>query len=578
MSAIHWVPFNEHQLALVDPCEVAATFYIGIEQFYHVDPDRAFVNSDPVSVELSKVIELAQPGILEDPETGSQLRPLQDLRLVRATVEVTNHWYPGGEAQTAKLAREVMLGDIGSTESLPRIDSDPPLDGLPASVFAVTVYFDALVAAHPDLQSSFRPYNYVRAAADVNATLLEAALEDAFAFASFWAERSYRLMRNTVQVFTPKILDTRIPYVLSMPHIDSRLAHGEVDNSHRVKVVATETAARMSNSVEHFSDSEDLGPIEGFISAIQEAESAFNRGLYRSAAIMSAAASEHSINTLLQLLRWEDGVEPDKSAEDWEVREGIQARVKNKFASHLGGNWDLTTDGVLKNWAESVAELRNYIAHAGHTPTSKEAQSSIQCAYELQVELSDRVMTERNIGRYTRTAFLLAGNEGLERRKRRTRRVRELQNSKTEPVWIQSSKAWIAQHGHCLRAMRFGWGEAAPSDRDVLLVVRSSDHYISLVEFAKTRGWAREITNPSLVLSHYPKSSLQDLVRRAPVDSSEEYVIIHLMHRQTIPDTCVGPKLPAFRLVPLEQISPRWLFRAEATFQELLEEHFQANK
>lgn len=136
--------------------------------------------------------------------------------------------------------------------------------------------------------------------------------------------------------------------------------------------------------------------------------------------------------------------------------------------------------------------------------------------------------------------------------------------------------AWIEQHGQCLRAARFGWGEATPSERDVLLIVRSSDQRISIIEFAKSLGWAREINNPQVVLSHFPEASLLGLLDRIPNDYSDEYVSIQLKHPQVIPDRHAGPKMPAFRLVPIERISPKWTVRAEAEFREMLSDYFHA--
>lgn len=541
---MEWIERDDTTEVLHDPDELVLTLYLAIEQPLHMPTDLLDVQA--LNPELAELLTSAHPEILEDPETGEQRRPLSELCLIRAEVEYRPATIPISRAATAQLAAEEVGVDIRYAPRLSQLDEEESLE---ASVFVVSVRLNTLVLLRPELRSSFVDYNYLRTSEQVSGNVLEASLEEAILIVSRWTQVSYKLARNTVHLFDSKILDPQIPYVLRRADNDIVLRAGFIKNRPRTTAIRSESLALSLNALDDFDVANRDGPLDEFLMTMQEATSAFNRGLNRSAAVMTATAAESLFNTLLQLLHWEDGVLPDVSAEQWDEFAGIQARVKSEFSPFLGGNWDLSRLGPLNDWAQSVANLRNDVVHGGLTPSDTDVQEAFEKTYGLVTELVDRLTNQRNLNRFTRTAVLLAGNQGLEKRDRRTRRVRNLQEKASEPEWFVCSRNWIAQHLSCLRAKRAGWREE-PSSSEIVLVIRASDGFVAALEHAPEEGWARPILNPEKLVERLPLSGMEGVVKAAKLPGSAAYITLQLAQGEETRGASFGDRFPAYRLVP----------------------------
>lgn len=560
-----WRSIKDNCEALFDPSELSLTFFFGIEQTYFLDPARQLMDIEFLNPNLADIVEKAHPGILYDPEIGAQRRPLSELGIVRGQTSMAVEKLAPLETSTSTMALRHARDADKNFAINPVLSDTEILDSIPASTLISTVYLDSLIACHPELQSSFHPYNYLRQPGQVNADILQIALEDAIMFVAEWTHSAYRLMRNAVHIFTAKVADPYIPYVLHTVDKSQPLSSGVVPNQSRLSSIRNETAPRTANTLEDFQYVDQLGPVSEFLAIAQEAESAFNRGLYRSAAIMSASGAEMLLNTTLQMLHWEDGLTPEESVDAWSAKEGIQARVRKHFPPLLKGNWDLIGGSPIGDWAQHTAELRNKIAHAGHRPTETECRNSLAATYVLHSDLVDRITEDANLNRYTRTAFLLAGNHGLESRGKRARKVRELQDDPSEPTWAQSSAGWIRQHAHCLLAKGHGWPTAGEGATETVLVVRTLDLHISAFERSREHGWAREIYDIPALLEQQPASSLREQIM-SHKGSGLKYITYEIMAADKLSDSAYGPRVAAYQLVPDWRISPKWSLEPQLTF------------
>ncbi|KAB1948264.1 hypothetical protein [Brevibacterium linens] len=538
-----WKELDDGTEVLNEPDELVLTLYLAIEQSLHMP--KKLLDVQVLNPELAELLTSAHPRILKDPATGEQRRPLNELGLIRAEVEYRETTIPVSQSATARLAAEEFGSDIRHAPNLGRLHEKESLE---ASVFVVSIHLNTLVMLRPELRNSFVYYNYLRTAELVSERVLEASLEEAIQIVSRWSQASYKLARNTVHLFGSKILDPQIPYVLQPGDSDNILRAGFVKNRSRTAAIQSERLARTLNTLDDFDVADRDGPLDEFLMTMQEATSAFNRGLNRSAVVMTATAAESLFNTLLQLLHWEKCMLPDDIAEQWDELAGIQARVKSEFSSFLGGNWDLSQPGPLHDWAQRVANLRNDVVHGGLIPSDPEVQAAFETTYGLVTELVDRLTNQRNLNRFTRTAVLLAGNQGLEKRNRWTRRVRNLQEMVSEPDWHACSQNWIAQHLNCLRAKQTGWKEK-PLNCEIILVIRSADGFIAALEHAPDEGWARSVLNPETLVAELP-TSIARVILDAKSPDSAAYITLQIERTRSVQGILFGERLPAYRLVP----------------------------
>jgi hypothetical protein len=190
-----------------------------------------------------------------------------------------------------------------------------------------------------------------------------------------------------------------------------------------------------SSSVSH-------NPLATYLDLDREAFVALRRsGNTRVSVVMAAAAAEVILDRTLLLLQWEEGKTPESAASGW--RDALKTRVELDFSARIGGSWDLTADKPVGRWARKVAAVRNRVVHGGYLPSREEAEEAIEVARELVTFICDRLASEANLKKYTRSAVLLAGNDGLEKRGRRTKAVKMLQNDPTEPQWAPTFGLWF---------------------------------------------------------------------------------------------------------------------------------------
>jgi hypothetical protein len=183
-------------------------------------------------------------------------------------------------------------------------------------------------------------------------------------------------------------------------------------------------------------------PLSAYRELDREAFVALRRsGNTRVSVVMAAASAEVILDRTLLLLQWEEGKTPEAAAGEW--RDALKTRVERDFADRLGGSWDLTADKPVGRWARNVAQVRNRVIHGGYLPSREEAEQAIGAARELVTFICDQLASDNNLRKYTRSAVLLAGNDGLRKRGRYTNAVKRLQANRSEPPWALTFAFWF---------------------------------------------------------------------------------------------------------------------------------------
>lgn len=165
-------------------------------------------------------------------------------------------------------------------------------------------------------------------------------------------------------------------------------------------------------------------------------------GSDRMALVAVASAGEVLLDTTLLHMLWEEHVAPTVAAEYFDRHVGHTARVSRHFPSRLSGGWEPESKTPAGVYLRDVVRLRHRVVHAGHEPSDAEMERAWVALFELERYLGDRLAHQRNLNRYSRTALAWMGENGLRKRRRWTRRVRELMNDSREPNWIETFARW----------------------------------------------------------------------------------------------------------------------------------------
>jgi hypothetical protein len=265
----------------------------------------------------------------------------------------------------------------------------------------------------------------------------------------------YAVTRHPVTALTQNRLPHLVPLVLR------RLR--DVGDSDRTHIGAIEVNRNVWSlmrpvrlSAEQMSDLNaarsqvDSGAFNSYLDLYRDADSAMRQqGDTRSAALLFALSAESLLDEVLLHLKWEEAQTPEQAAASW--IDGLDTRVKREYSSRLGGPWDPKGAGTIGLWTRHVADLRNRIVHGAYIPSSAEAQLARETVDSLLKFLGDQLASQPVLRKYPRTALALLGNAGLERRGAYSRRLRELQDSHTEPIWADTFRRWKEAHSRVRR-------------------------------------------------------------------------------------------------------------------------------
>jgi hypothetical protein len=168
-------------------------------------------------------------------------------------------------------------------------------------------------------------------------------------------------------------------------------------------------------------------------------------------------------------LKWEERKTPEQAADEW--IDGFDSRVKRELPSRLGGNWNFDLTGPVSRWHIEASEVRHRVVHAAYEPTTAEAQAACEAVAELVTFLCDRLASQEQLRRYPRTALALMGENGLSKRGRYSRRLRELQDDPTEPRWDVTFLRWRDTHNRRRRDVTSEPRQPRPENSYLIVVL-----------------------------------------------------------------------------------------------------------
>lgn len=166
-------------------------------------------------------------------------------------------------------------------------------------------------------------------------------------------------------------------------------------------------------------------------------------GDYAAAVVAAHTAGEILFDTILYMMAWEEGT-PYEEAAEWFEKSGLTARLRSHYHSRLAGAWQPDdTRTVLGKWTDSVTKVRGRVVHAGYRPSEWEATVAVNLLGEIGHFVKDR-LAEKCM-KYKRTALLLLGQPGLERRGLYGGQIKKFveEEAGNEDPWIAAYRKWL---------------------------------------------------------------------------------------------------------------------------------------
>jgi hypothetical protein len=169
------------------------------------------------------------------------------------------------------------------------------------------------------------------------------------------------------------------------------------------------------------------------------------------AIIQIATSCEVILDGLIGMTLWERGTAPEEAAETFS--RDLSARVKQVCSSLVGGRWDLRA-GIIGDWYERVAGLRNRVVHAAYQPSDTEVWASLGSADALSNYINDRLFGRAH--QYPITAWVFLGRPGFDQRGGAPKRARSWLDEQTEDITvrIKDYSTWRATVGDSVHRRR----------------------------------------------------------------------------------------------------------------------------
>lgn len=207
-------------------------------------------------------------------------------------------------------------------------------------------------------------------------------------------------------------------------------------------VLPPATPEQVQDIKSHLAASLSHHPLAPYIDRVIDAEHALRLGDTATAVILGQVAAEILLDALLGLLLWDEGELPEAVAEQIFASD-LTLRVRRFYASRLGGDWNQTGAGPVGDWKREIYELRGRVIHGGYEPLREEARQAMASLAGLEEFCKTRLLEQRN--RFPKTALVVLGPDGLERRGGWTRTIRDFAEQHRDNAWLQDYKEWRAQ-------------------------------------------------------------------------------------------------------------------------------------
>lgn len=149
------------------------------------------------------------------------------------------------------------------------------------------------------------------------------------------------------------------------------------------------------------------------------------------------------LDGLLMMSAWDER-RSVKEVARW-VNMPFVKRVLTHLRPRFGGDWHAqTTDNPFDSWLQKVAQLRHKIIHDSYQASEKEARTALDACGRMEDFVKERLVQNRH--KYPRTALIILGGPGLERRGGLDESVLDIaEQSAHEDSWLESYAEYVSE-------------------------------------------------------------------------------------------------------------------------------------
>jgi hypothetical protein len=174
----------------------------------------------------------------------------------------------------------------------------------------------------------------------------------------------------------------------------------------------------------------------------QRAQAGVQGGDFSDAVVDAAISTEILLDAVLSFMLWEERADPAAAATL--LAEPLATRIKTAYHPRLGGVWEPARTSVLQAWNNDVMLRRHRVVHRGIRPSEVQAHRALAAARALEEWITGLVIDKRFT--YLRTALLMVGIPGLQRRGLWSRRLQQTLAATREAPddWVTRYLTWRA--------------------------------------------------------------------------------------------------------------------------------------
>lgn len=419
------------------------------------------------------------------------------------------------------------------------------------SVAEVAVSLDA-VTLDMTISSQSKPFR-IRDKGEVTEDLIDRALNIALESIRSFQLAYYGATREAVTLIEREMLPPAS--LVSLQTLEEISEHAEV----KLRMFLTGNMPSQIGLVNDVSEDEMLkvnkmftfkSPLTRYLDLYRQGAVALRQGNTRECIVMMSVAAESLINVLLAHLQWEECLTPEMSATTWAP--SLDTRIKTVLPTKLGGNWNITRPGAAHDWNQNIASIRHRVVHAGYKPSMEEARDAVKALDGLVAFIGDRVVHSGNLSKYPRTALTLLGSEGLKRRDRYTRAVREIERDRTEVKWDETFSRWYDTQILCIQDQKNPRSPDISTSIYYIVFTSMDEYYWIACDWGAHKAVKVEVT-----LAQGVPEPVEHLRKGVPSmqESATKYPIIVQVTAETVVAAELnGEWLETYHLMPLQEV------------------------
>ncbi|MBP3044836.1 hypothetical protein KKR91_01400 [Arthrobacter jiangjiafuii] len=539
---------------LIDSDDIVATFFILLPEFLRFPENSYFPTYRPLGADVSKWLRSFEdvPPRTDEERSNSKYLNLVGAALLSSSIVFRRHAVSLDEASDLPLLTKMFET---FTPMVPLKQETPEKDAEECNFFSsvaeVSVSLDSVTLdiAIGSERESFR----IRDKASVTDEIVNKALDTALEAVRSFQLAYYGATREAVTLVVREMLSP--VFLVSLRTMNELSENAQVEPKTFLTGNLPSRIGVMNDLGEDEMNKVSKGvttrsPLTRYLDLYRQGTVALRQGNTRECVVMMSVAAESLINVLLAHLQWEECLTPETSADTWVP--SLDTRIKTVLPSKLGGNWDTTKPGAIHDWNKDIASIRHRVVHAGYRPSMEQAQKSIDALNALVTFLGDRVTHSGNLRKYSRTALTMLGSEGLRRRDRYTRAVREIERDRNEVQWDETFSRWYDTQILCIQDQRDARHPDISTSTYYIIFISQDQHYWVASDWGN-----RKAVKVAVTLAQGALDPVQEL--RSGALSMQEGATVFPISAQVEDGTVVDAELKGewqetYHLMPLQGV------------------------